>query len=1308
MAVIDGILGELEDAPTLAEPEKEPATEKSTLELLDDVVKQQKRIELGSSLTQAIDVNPDEHAEAAELSKTVGLPPDLVRQDLPAARKQAKQSKINYDLLMDKNQKLADAMSDPEFAKLAHDDFEPLQAIENVFKAQWEGLQKGQAVNQLGRLGSEEAFGKLSEEEQKRSLELQERMKDFQEYDGLAFVANSTAEIVGQMVDSFAHTFVKTAKGSVIGQAIEGEIDTDELLVSMAPGGPIANYLRDIFDIESGHFFLDVKDQADKDGNKIDPELAKGGAMAVGTVNAALEMLGLGFIGKPIASGVRKLVSETTQEVLKRATVSTAAKSFLKAYGTAWAGETITEVAQENVNMSVENLIKDMSEGEFEQIDIDERLARSVDIFKKVGTGMAVLALPGASVNFASDIQNVQTAKRNQEVMEALGDSAQASKLKERSPEKFQKFIDEVMKDGPVENVYIPVEKFDEYFQTAEIDMEQLLEELPSVKEQIAQARERGADIEIPINEYAAKIAPTEHHAGLMQDVKFDPSELTPREAAQMQEDLPAMFEAYMAEAQERIEGASTEQEAFDQIYEAMREQLTQAGESPVISANQAALIPHVFKAIQERYGFDAMTEFQRRNISVQSHLPMQMRVPDKLDEFIDRVRFSKAPKQQELYGKSLVEMLADRGGLIDEGGELTARDAHKWHLGRGRRKFVSEEGMSLDGAREIAIGEGYLPEGADLDDLLALIDQELAGDPVYSEQNIDRASVEIQEENQALIDFLASKGIDFAKATNQEIRDALNGVEPVTIAEVPAAEGKIATYLPDGTRVDLDVVAESEAGSIIVRTPEGTEEVLGDQYDTKNPQDPGFTIETIDESPAVSSLTDEQLEAAKIRLEEKIGAQAGQGGTSSLSFIRERNAIIFEQKRRTRLATVDGIEYNQQGELITDSEAFRKWFGDSKVVDEDGNPLVVYHGTPQEKAIDAFSGGSKWQRVSGIYFAPSAKEASKYTKKEGEMRGAVYPVYLSLRNPATRSVLDEIGYGLDGNEVRAELERRGYDGVMDEYMGEYIAFHPEQIKSTMNMGDFDPTDPRILYQEEKPATLPGIDLEEITDEEAIQKILDKYQNAFTQAHARGISESTTDIRTVSGRQARPGFLSETSASDDRGRPLQLHRGAALALSPEHFEREALGKASGYAPAGLGVWLSTDADIASGYGVVEQFHVDIRNPAKFTPDTLPEYDTIDEYYEFRESLREKGHDGVVIDLRDIGGGMQFVAFDADQVIMPSRAVPAVPLEEITVEVPAVEAETGREMKIQEQADVALQEIDESIEKLEAILKCLES
>jgi hypothetical protein len=82
------------------------------------------------------------------------------------------------------------------------------------------------------------------------------------------------------------------------------------------------------------------------------------------------------------------------------------------------------------------------------------------------------------------------------------------------------------------------------------------------------------------------------------------------------------------------------------------------------------------------------------------------------------------------------------------------------------------------------------------------------------------------------------------------------------------------------------------------------------------------------------------------------------------------------------------------------DTAAFKKWFGDSKVVDEDGNPLVVYHGTNEKFSV--FESGRTSQRsvmlssfdveTSGFFFSPSEDDARQYGKN-------VLPVYLSVQN---------------------------------------------------------------------------------------------------------------------------------------------------------------------------------------------------------------------------------------------------------------------------------------------------------------------
>jgi hypothetical protein len=76
-----------------------------------------------------------------------------------------------------------------------------------------------------------------------------------------------------------------------------------------------------------------------------------------------------------------------------------------------------------------------------------------------------------------------------------------------------------------------------------------------------------------------------------------------------------------------------------------------------------------------------------------------------------------------------------------------------------------------------------------------------------------------------------------------------------------------------------------------------------------------------------------------------------------------------------------------------TSSPEFKSWFGDSKVVDESGEPLVVYHGTNQD--FDEFdtlklgtNTGSYGFLGQGLYFTTEVSDAEKYGS-------SVMPVYV-------------------------------------------------------------------------------------------------------------------------------------------------------------------------------------------------------------------------------------------------------------------------------------------------------------------------
>lgn len=154
----------------------------------------------------------------------------------------------------------------------------------------------------------------------------------------------------------------------------------------------------------------------------------------------------------------------------------------------------------------------------------------------------------------------------------------------------------------------------------------------------------------------------------------------------------------------------------------------------------------------------------------------------------------------------------------------------------------------------------------------------------------------------------------------------------------------------------------------------------------------------------------------------------------------------------------------------VTDTPNFKAWFGESKVVDDTGAPMVVYHGT----AADFQVFNAKAKQVSGdvgeigIFLTNDPKYASSYAadiKGKAKDGGAVMPVYVSLKRPKVESMelMEDIELSWDKAKVAAyksKLIREGHDGIVFRGNGtdEYVAFDPKQIKSAIgNSGKFDP-----------------------------------------------------------------------------------------------------------------------------------------------------------------------------------------------------------------------------------------------------------
>lgn len=164
-----------------------------------------------------------------------------------------------------------------------------------------------------------------------------------------------------------------------------------------------------------------------------------------------------------------------------------------------------------------------------------------------------------------------------------------------------------------------------------------------------------------------------------------------------------------------------------------------------------------------------------------------------------------------------------------------------------------------------------------------------------------------------------------------------------------------------------------------------------------------------------------------------------------------------------------------------TESPEFRKWFKDSKVVDDAGEPEVVYHGT--DRAFNKFSFKNSGQKI--IWFT-NDKSAIDAGEIGAAGRGKTMDLYASIQNPAGWPEYHRYGLG--------ELQREGYDGaILREKDGTYsgFVFDSNQLKSaSKNKGTFDATNPDIRYSPKSPGFEKWFEKSKVVDNEGDPKIV--------------------------------------------------------------------------------------------------------------------------------------------------------------------------------------------------------------------------
>jgi hypothetical protein len=113
-------------------------------------------------------------------------------------------------------------------------------------------------------------------------------------------------------------------------------------------------------------------------------------------------------------------------------------------------------------------------------------------------------------------------------------------------------------------------------------------------------------------------------------------------------------------------------------------------------------------------------------------------------------------------------------------------------------------------------------------------------------------------------------------------------------------------------------------------------------------------------------------------------------------------------------------------------TEAFKEWFGESKVIDENGDPLVCYHGTKER-----FSRFSTRYSAQGVLWFTSDKNKILAGESGAASSKEIIEVFIKADKIAGWAEYEKYGLG--------QIENMGYSAIkLDD---DYVVFEPKNVK---------------------------------------------------------------------------------------------------------------------------------------------------------------------------------------------------------------------------------------------------------------------
>lgn len=781
----------------------------ATKEYVEDLLEQQRKARLEAANREQHD--PDEAARMFGVQAVTNLPLDVVKADLPNLEKKVKAQEFNYDDYTDRingapafNRFVAE---NPYHLSVLERDHKNLSSLERAYRQMSLSNRSGWAMTEIAEIRNRQLdnFENPDNEKDKKRLADLNQLLEGGQFGAdnliskvLVGTAQQSALLAWMTMEAADEMLIGTTVGAARGAFVAGTSTAGVgTLVGAGVGavtglgyGARAGFAEASFRLERGLAYDEYM------GMGLNEEEARWASSAVGGVNAALEMIGLGAMTKRIP-GIDKILHDRVggviNSVLTKPTMRQAVGRATLMYGEGIATELLTEVAQEATLMAAGELLKANERGRgnndpgMDSMESGEFWGRVGDIAAHTMYGVALIGGIGPTANLIRDSGRARSADKYGVALDTVGERAEASETRKNAGTVYEQFVDRLA--GKDKKIIIEARRFIDYFQEQGMDAEQVAQSVGISVKELGDAEVAGMDIEIPAGQYLAKIAPSPHHKGLAADIKENSGAMSINEAQIYRKKVKLTLE----EIRDLAAKEDPAQAKIDaDLVEKLKARLVETGASPEAAEHQAMLMVGI-PNLARRAGKDPEQFWHERFGGVVTRTNAQMRadrddVDLAVDPYLDKVRAGDFPNQRDIFGPSLTDMLKQRGGLAMDA-ELDAQDIRLQIRG-----LIKDAGDTMDGAAEIAHEQGYIA-ARDPELLLEAIIRESEGEPVFGTQfNVKEDQRDLLASLEDLERVLEENGIDIQDMSNKEVRDALKALK---------------TYHQDDTKINLDEVQD-------------------------------------------------------------------------------------------------------------------------------------------------------------------------------------------------------------------------------------------------------------------------------------------------------------------------------------------------------------------------------------------------------------------------------------------------------------------------------------------------------------------